>query len=86
MTRQTTAYNLDTARLPRAGSTVAIRTPFELFVGELVGIIPTLSDHGPVRDRRPKLAIRNEAMSAAIPEDEIREVRTLKRKRAPRKT
>jgi hypothetical protein len=78
-------YNLDTARLPRIGSTVAVRTPFQVFVGELVGVVPALSEHGPVRNRRPKLALRNDAMSAAIPEGEIREVRTLKRKRAPRR-
>lgn len=72
-------FNLDRARLPRAGAVVEVTTPFEVMRGEFVGVVPGRGDASAVRDRRPKLAIRTDAMSAAVPERDIRAVRVVKR-------
>jgi hypothetical protein len=77
------AVDLDRVRLPRAGAIVEVTTAFELYRGELIGVLPGRDDAAAVKDRRPKLALRNAAMSVALRESDIRAIRTVRR--APRK-
>jgi hypothetical protein len=77
------AINLDTMRLPKRGAVVRVRTAIGTYEGELVGIVPARSDAAKAKDRRPKLALRNSAMSVQLAERDIRERPTVVR-RAPR--
>lgn len=76
--------NLETARLPKVGSKVVVKTMRLLYVGELVGVKPGQPSASRKVDRYPKLCLRNEAMSAAIPERDISKVQRY-RKPAARK-
>lgn len=76
-------FNIDHARLPKVGAVVEITTGFEVMRGAYVGVVPGHDDAPAVKDRRPKLAVRTETMSATVPERDIRGVRVVKR--APRR-
>lgn len=75
--------DLDRVRLPKVGAIVRVRTAYEVYQGEFVGIVPGRTDAPKSRDRSPKLALRTDAMSAQLAQADICEPPKVL-KRAPR--